>query len=34
MPKPLLLARPAGLYASFFVPTDLCAMVGTRYVVG
>lgn len=33
MPKPLLLARPAGLYARFFVPTDLRAMVGTRYLV-
>lgn len=33
MPKPFLLARPAGLYARFFVPTDLRALVGTRYVV-
>lgn len=33
MPKPLLLARPAGLYARFFVPTDLRAIVGTRYLV-
>jgi hypothetical protein len=33
MPKPLLLARPAGLYARFFVPTDLRAVVGTRYLV-
>jgi len=33
MPKPLLLARPAGLYARFFVPTVLRAMVGTRYLV-
>jgi len=29
MPKPFLLARPAGLYARFFVPTDLRALVGT-----
>lgn len=33
MPKPFLLARPAGLYARFFVPTDLRALVGKRYVV-
>lgn len=33
MPKPFLLARPAGLYARFFAPTDLRAIVGTRYVV-
>lgn len=33
MPKPFLLARPAGLYARFFVPTDLRALVGSRYLV-
>jgi len=33
MPKPLLPDRPAGLYARFFVPTDLRAIVGTRYLV-
>lgn len=33
MPKPLMLSRSAGLYARFFVPTDLRALVGTRYLV-
>lgn len=33
MPKPFLLARPAGLYARFFVPTDLRALIGSRYLV-
>lgn len=33
MPKPLMLSRSAGLYARFFVPTDLRAVVGTRYLV-
>lgn len=33
MPKPLLLARPSGLYARFFVPTDLQGRVGSRYLV-
>lgn len=33
MPKPLFLARPSGLYARFFVPTDLQGRVGSRYVV-
>lgn len=33
MPKPFLLARPAGLYARFFVPTDLRALIGSRFLV-
>jgi hypothetical protein len=32
LPKPLLLKRPSGLYVRFFVPTDLQAQVGSRYV--
>lgn len=33
MPKPLLLARPSGLYVRFLVPADLRAAVGTRFLV-
>lgn len=33
MPKPYFLRRPAGLYVRFFVPTDLQALVGSRYLV-
>lgn len=33
MPKPLLLARPSGLYVRFLVPSDLRAVVGTRFLV-
>lgn len=33
MPKPLMMSRSAGLYARFFVPTDLRAMIGSRYLV-
>lgn len=33
MPKPLLLARRSGLYARFFVPSDLQGHVGSRYLV-
>lgn len=33
MPKPLLLHRPTGLYARFRVPTDLCAAVGSRFLL-
>lgn len=33
MPKPLLLQRPSGLYARFFVPVDLQARWGSRYIV-
>jgi len=33
LPKPLMISRSAGLYARFFVPTDLRALVGTRYLV-
>ncbi len=33
MPKPLLISRSAGLYARFFVPTDLRALIGSRYLV-
>ena len=33
MPKPLLLARRSGLYARFFVPSDLQGLVGSRYLV-
>lgn len=29
----LFLRRPAGLYVRFFVPTDLQALVGSRYLV-
>ncbi|WP_345782920.1 DUF6538 domain-containing protein [Dyella nitratireducens] len=32
MPKPLLLKRRSGLYVRFFVPTDLQAQVGSRYL--
>lgn len=32
LPKPLLLNRPSGLYVRFFVPSDLQAQVGSRYV--
>lgn len=33
MPKPLLLARPSGLYARFLVPIDLRGAVGSRFLV-
>lgn len=33
LPKPLMISRSAGLYARFFVPTDLRAVIGKRYVV-
>ncbi|WP_343120685.1 DUF6538 domain-containing protein, partial [Xanthomonas phaseoli] len=33
LPKPLMIARSAGLYARFFVPTDLRASIGSRYLV-
>lgn len=33
MPKPLLLARPSGVYARFLVPKDLRALVGSRFLV-
>ena len=33
MPKPLLLARPSGLYVRFLVPADLRAAVGVRFLV-
>ncbi|QGN64614.1 hypothetical protein DXO206_007265 [Xanthomonas oryzae pv. oryzae] len=33
MPKPYFLRRPAGLYVRFFVPTDLQALIGSRYLV-
>ncbi|HCH0556665.1 TPA: hypothetical protein NKO30_006798 [Pseudomonas aeruginosa] len=33
MPKPFLLPRRSGLYARFFVPTDLQGVVGSRYLV-
>ncbi|WP_343123683.1 site-specific integrase [Pseudoxanthomonas sp. Root630] len=33
MPKPLLLSRPSGLYVRFLVPTDLRAVVGSRFLV-
>jgi len=33
LPKPLLISRSAGLYARFFVPTDLRALIGSRYLV-
>ncbi len=33
MPKPLMMSRSAGLYARFFVPTDLRASIGSRYLV-
>ncbi|KFA31133.1 DUF6538 domain-containing protein, partial [Xanthomonas vasicola] len=33
LPKPLMMSRSAGLYARFFVPTDLRAMIGSRYLV-
>lgn len=33
MPKPLLLARPSGLYVRFLVPADLRGAVGARFVV-
>jgi transposase InsO family protein len=33
MPKPLLLARRSGLYARFFIPSDLQGHVGSRYLV-
>lgn len=33
MPKPLMISRSAGLYARFFVPTDLRASIGSRYLV-
>ncbi|MBF9174004.1 integrase, partial [Xanthomonas campestris pv. campestris] len=33
MPKPYFLRRPAGLYVRFFVPTDLQAIIGSRYLV-
>ncbi|MEB1460349.1 integrase, partial [Xanthomonas campestris pv. campestris] len=33
LPKPLMISRSAGLYARFFVPTDLRAMIGSRYLV-
>lgn len=31
--KPLFIARPSGLFVRFFVPTDLRAQVGSRYIV-
>lgn len=33
MPKPLLLARPSGLYARFLIPQDLRPRLGQRFVV-
>ncbi|MBV6784526.1 site-specific integrase [Xanthomonas campestris pv. uppalii] len=33
LPKPLMISRSAGLYARFFVPTDLRALIGSRYLV-
>ena len=33
MPKPYLLRRPSGVFVRFFVPSDLQARLGTRYVV-
>ncbi len=33
MPKPLLLARPSGLYARFLVPKDLRTAIGSRFLV-
>lgn len=33
LPKPLMMSRSAGLHARFFVPTDLRALVGSRYLV-
>jgi integrase len=33
MPKPLLLNRKSGLYVRFFVPGDLQARVGSKYLV-
>ncbi|MEA0932754.1 site-specific integrase [Xanthomonas campestris] len=33
MPKPYFLRRPAGLHVRFFVPTDLQAIIGSRYLV-
>ena len=33
MPKPLFLARPAGLYVRFLVPADLRHLVGSRFLV-
>ncbi|WDJ97240.1 site-specific integrase [Xanthomonas campestris pv. incanae] len=33
LPKPLMMSRSAGLYARFFVPTDLRALIGSRYLV-
>lgn len=33
MPKPLLLARPAGLFVRFLVPADLREQVGSRFIV-
>lgn len=33
MPKPLLLARPSGLYVRFLVPADLRSAVGSRFIV-
>lgn len=33
MPKPLLLARPAGLFVRFLVPADLREQVGSRFLV-
>ncbi|MBK0025598.1 site-specific integrase [Stenotrophomonas sp. S48] len=33
LPKALMISRSAGLYARFFVPTDLRALVGSRYLV-
>ncbi|MFZ5658194.1 MAG: DUF6538 domain-containing protein [Pseudomonadota bacterium] len=33
MPKPLLLARSAGLFVRFLVPADLRAQVGSRFIV-
>jgi integrase len=33
MPKPLLLARPSGLYVRFLVPSDLRIRLGSRFLV-
>lgn len=33
MPKPLLMARPSGVYARFLVPKDLRAAIGSRFLV-
>lgn len=33
MPKPLLLARPSGLYARFLVPLDLRSRLGCSFIV-